>query len=143
MDSFSSSHFLLSLLLPLFLVSCSLIPESFAITTATAYGGRTWKNNIQSLDFLAPSVHKDALVRPILLSSNISYNDMNLQFGCGFLCYGSPCDTGYLFATFFVVHDTDDRLFDMQMVWSSNRDQMVQENATLTLTFTGELVLRN
>ncbi|GLJ35697.1 hypothetical protein SUGI_0717230 [Cryptomeria japonica] len=68
---------------------------------------------------------------------------MNLQFGCGFFCYGSPCDTGYLFATFFVVHDTDDRPFDMQMVWSSNRDQMVQENATLTLTFTGELVLRN
>ncbi|XP_057824883.2 G-type lectin S-receptor-like serine/threonine-protein kinase SD2-5 [Cryptomeria japonica] len=29
------------------------------------------------------------------------------------------------------------------MVWSSNRDQMVQENATLTLTSTGELVLED
>ncbi|XP_057834714.2 G-type lectin S-receptor-like serine/threonine-protein kinase SD2-5 isoform X2 [Cryptomeria japonica] len=100
-------------------------------------------NNIQSLDFLTPSLYKDALVRPILLSRNISYNDMNLQFGCGFFCYGSPCDTGYLFATFFVVYNIDGELFDMEMVWSSNRDQMVQENATLTLTSTGELVLRN
>ncbi|GLJ59100.1 hypothetical protein SUGI_1492890 [Cryptomeria japonica] len=64
-------------------------------------------------------------------------------FGCGFFCYGSPCDTGYLFATFFVVYNIDGELFDMEMVWSSNRDQMVQENATLTLTSTGELVLRN
>ncbi|GLJ58886.1 hypothetical protein SUGI_1492900 [Cryptomeria japonica] len=86
---------------------------------------------------------QDALVRPILLSSNISYNDMNLQFGCGFLCYGSPCDTGYLLATFFAVYDIDGRLFDMEMVWSSNRDQMVQENATLTLSSIGQLVLRN
>lgn len=51
--------------------------------------------------------------------------------------------THYLFVTFFVVYGTDSCLFDMQMVWSSNRDQMVQENATLTLTSTGELVLED
>ncbi|XP_057825141.1 G-type lectin S-receptor-like serine/threonine-protein kinase SD2-5 [Cryptomeria japonica] len=142
-DFFLSSPPLLSLLLPLFLISCSLFAESLAITSTAAYEGRTWRNNIQSLHFLTPSIYKDALVRPILLSSNISYNDVNLQFGCGFFCYGSPCDTSYLFATFFVVYTTDGMLLDMQMVWCANRDQMVQENAALTLTSTGELVLRN
>ncbi|GLJ17787.1 hypothetical protein SUGI_0310700 [Cryptomeria japonica] len=142
-DYFSSSPPLLSLFLPLFLISCSLFAESLAITSTAAYGGRTWRNNIQSLHFLTPSIYKDALVRPILLSSYISYNDMNLQFGCGFFCYGYPCDTGYLFATFFVIYTTDSRLFDMQMVWCANRDEMVQENAALTLTSTAELVLRN
>ncbi|GLJ35725.1 hypothetical protein SUGI_0717570 [Cryptomeria japonica] len=142
-DYFSSSPRLISLLVTLSLVSCSPNVESLAIPYATAYGGRIWKNNIQSLDFLTPSFYADALVRSILLSSNISYNDMNLQFGCGFFCYGSPCDTGYLFATFFVIYEDNGVLADMQTVWSSNRDQMVQENATLTLTSTGELVLKD
>ncbi|GLJ35712.1 hypothetical protein SUGI_0717390 [Cryptomeria japonica] len=142
-DCFSSSSPLFSLLLPLFLIPCSLLAERLAITPTAANGGRTWRNNIQSLDFLTPSIYKDALLRPILLSSSISYNDINLQFGCGFFCYGIPCDTGYLFATFFVGYATDGRVLDMQMVWSANRDQMVQENAALTLTSTGELVLRN
>ncbi|GLJ35729.1 hypothetical protein SUGI_0717660 [Cryptomeria japonica] len=142
-DYFSCSASLISLLLTLFFLSCSRLTGSLPIPSATAYGGATWKNNNHSLDFLTPSVYQDALVRPILLSGNISYNDMNLQFGCGFFCYGSPCDTGYLFATFFVVHKADGRLFDMQMVWSSNRDQMVQENAALILSSTGELVLKD
>ncbi|GLJ58328.1 hypothetical protein SUGI_1432420 [Cryptomeria japonica] len=115
-DYFSSSPPLLLLLLPVFLISCSLFAESLAITSAAA---------------------------PILLSSNISYNDVNLQFGCGFFCYGSPCDTSYLFAAFFVVYTTDGMLLDMQMVWCANRDQVLQENAALKLTSTGELVLRN
>ncbi|XP_059072036.1 G-type lectin S-receptor-like serine/threonine-protein kinase SD2-5 [Cryptomeria japonica] len=34
-------------------------------------------------------------------------------------------------------------LLDMQMVWCANRDQVLQENAALKLTSTGELVLRN
>ncbi|XP_059064569.1 G-type lectin S-receptor-like serine/threonine-protein kinase SD2-5 [Cryptomeria japonica] len=116
---------------------------SFALSSATAYGGRTWVNNLQSGHFLAPSYYADALVRPILLTSNISYNDMNLQFGCGFFCYSRPCDTGYLFATFFVIYEDNGILADMQMVWSSNRDQMVQKNASLTLTTTGELMLKD
>ncbi|GLJ35719.1 hypothetical protein SUGI_0717490 [Cryptomeria japonica] len=52
------------------------------------------------------------------------------------------CDTGYLFATFFVIRDNNGKLLDMQMVWSSNREQKVQENATLALTSTG-VVLRD
>ncbi|GLJ35717.1 hypothetical protein SUGI_0717470 [Cryptomeria japonica] len=126
-----------------FLISYSLFGQSFALSSATAYGGRTWVNNLQSGHFLAPSYYADALVRPILLTSNISYNDMNLQFGCGFFCYSRPCDTGYLFATFFVIYEDNGILADMQMVWSSNRDQMVQKNASLTLTTTGELMLKD
>ncbi|GLJ35706.1 hypothetical protein SUGI_0717320 [Cryptomeria japonica] len=92
-----------------------LFRESSVLTSANATGGITWINNYRSLDFLPPSVYADALVRPILVSPAILYNEMNLQFRCGFFCYGNPCDTGYLIATFFVIKNKDGVLYDMQM----------------------------
>ncbi|XP_057825232.2 G-type lectin S-receptor-like serine/threonine-protein kinase SD2-5 [Cryptomeria japonica] len=141
----SSSHHFVSLLLSFLFISCSQCSqysESTARSSATAYRGTTWINSIHTLDFLPSSFYADALVRPILLTPTILYNNLNLQFGCGFFCYGSPCDTGYQFATFFAIRDNNGKLLDMQMVWSSNREQMVQENATLALTSTG-VVLRD
>ncbi|KAH9290307.1 hypothetical protein KI387_034424, partial [Taxus chinensis] len=83
-------------------------------------------------------------VRPILLTNNISYNGAFLQFGCGFFCYSVPCDRGYLFATFFCIYGEDDtNPGDLQMVWSSNRDRLLEHNATLGLTSNGNLVLKD
>ncbi|KAH9294533.1 hypothetical protein KI387_040263 [Taxus chinensis] len=142
--SFSPSHaVMISLVLPLSIILCSLFMQTSGLTSATAYGETTWINNIQPLDSWAPPLGDRVTMRKILLSNIVSYNGMNLQFGCGFFCYGIPCDKGYLFATFFIMYTTDGSLYDLQMVWSANREQLVQDNATLALTSTGNLMLKD
>ncbi|XP_057828701.1 G-type lectin S-receptor-like serine/threonine-protein kinase SD2-5 [Cryptomeria japonica] len=136
----------ISVLLSIFLISSPVFVQSFALPSAIGYGGTKWVNNIQSLDswILQSAGPCQHTVRPILLSKNISYGGETLRFGCGFFCDSNPCDMGYSFAVFFVIYqanysDPD----DLQMVWTANREHLVQENATLELTSTGDLVLKD
>ncbi|KAH9290305.1 hypothetical protein KI387_034422, partial [Taxus chinensis] len=93
---------------------------------------------------LPPDYIGPLTVRPILLTNNIPYNGAFLQFGCGFFCYSVPCDTGYLFATFLAIYGEDDtHPSDLQMVWSANRERLLEHNATLGLTSNGNLVLKD
>ncbi|GLJ35953.1 hypothetical protein SUGI_0721370 [Cryptomeria japonica] len=145
-DSFISSFASISFIVHVFLLSSPLSVRSFRLLSPTGYGGTTWINNIQSLDsWTAQSLDIGAVtIRPILLSNNISYAGENLQYGCGFFCYDAPCDTGYSFAIFFVIYQTNYSDPDvLQMVWTANGDRLVQDNATLGLTSSGDLVLKD
>ncbi|GLJ35792.1 hypothetical protein SUGI_0718640 [Cryptomeria japonica] len=106
----------ISVLLSIFLISSPVFVQSFALPSAIGYGGTKWVNNIQSLDswILQSAGPCQHTVRPILLSKNISYGGETLRFG-----------------------------YDLQMVWTANREHLVQENATLELTSTGDLVLKD
>ncbi|XP_057828668.1 G-type lectin S-receptor-like serine/threonine-protein kinase SD2-5 [Cryptomeria japonica] len=148
-DSFSISSFssisVFEVVIVL-LISSPVVIQSFALPPTTGYGGTTWTNNVQYLEsWIAQSVRISAVtVRPVLLSNNISYGGANLRFGCGFFCYSIPCHTGYSFAVFFVIYQTDyTDPYDLQMVWTANRERLVQDNATLGLTSTGNLALKD
>ncbi|GLJ35778.1 hypothetical protein SUGI_0718450 [Cryptomeria japonica] len=128
------------------LISSPVVIQSFALPPTTGYGGTIWTNNVQYLEsWTAQSVKiSPVTVRPVLLSNNISYGGANLRFGCGFFCYSIPCHTGYSFAVFFFIYQTDyTDPDDLQMVWTANRERLVQDNATLGLTSTGNLVLKD
>ncbi|XP_057842114.2 G-type lectin S-receptor-like serine/threonine-protein kinase SD2-5 [Cryptomeria japonica] len=145
-DSLISSFISISFIVHVFLQSSHVCVQSFRLPSPTGYGGTTWINNIQSLDSWTHQLLDTAAVtiRPILLSNNISYAGENLQYGCGFFCYAAPCDTGYSFAVFFVIYNTSYSAPDLlQMVWTTNGDRLVQDNATLGLTPTGDLVLKD
>ncbi|XP_059064580.1 G-type lectin S-receptor-like serine/threonine-protein kinase SD3-1 [Cryptomeria japonica] len=136
----------ISLIVHNLLLSSPLSVHSFALPSTIAYGGTVWINNNESLDsWTTQSYGTGALtVRPILLTDNTSYNGENLRFGCGFFCYSVPCDTGYNFAAYFVLYETNySDPDDLQMVWTANRERLVQENATLELTSSGDLVLKD
>ncbi|GLJ35775.1 hypothetical protein SUGI_0718400 [Cryptomeria japonica] len=127
-------------------MSFALFVLPFALPASNGYGGTTWINNIHSLESWTPrSADIGALtVRPILLTNNISYGGESLRFGCGFFCYNIPCDTGYSFAVFFVIYETNySNPDDLQMVWTANRERLVKDNATLRLTSTGDLILED
>ncbi|KAH9290298.1 hypothetical protein KI387_034415 [Taxus chinensis] len=135
-----------SLFVTFLVISSFLFEYCGALATANAVGGTTWINNERSLGSLPPPPDYigPLTVRPILLTNNISYNGAILQYGCGFFCYSVPCDTGYLFATFFGIYrDDGTNPRDLQMVWSVNRERLVEENATLGLTSNGNLVLKD
>uniref|UniRef100_A0A0D6QR37 Receptor-like serine/threonine-protein kinase n=1 Tax=Araucaria cunninghamii TaxID=56994 RepID=A0A0D6QR37_ARACU len=134
---FLSSH-CIPLVLRFFLISSFLFSKHSAYPSSTAYGGTTWRNDAQSLDSLTLA---PLTVRPILVATNISYDGLSVRFGSGFLCYTSNCKA-YLFGIFFAIYDpTETRLFDLQMVWSANRNRLVHDNAILELSSTGDLVL--
>uniref|UniRef100_A0A0D9UY17 Receptor-like serine/threonine-protein kinase n=1 Tax=Leersia perrieri TaxID=77586 RepID=A0A0D9UY17_9ORYZ len=63
--------------------------------------------------------------------------------------YYRPWSNTYLFGVYTVTHDgeyadmTSWRAEPVVVVWSANRDQLVQQNSTLSFTADGDLVLRN
>ncbi|KAH6836452.1 hypothetical protein C2S53_016511 [Perilla frutescens var. hirtella] len=89
----------------------------------------------------------DSTLRPILLRLMPREDDWSgsssLAYACGFYCSGAACDS-YLFAI-SIVHIYDDGVTSFQgspqVVWSANRNNPVQENATVELTAGGDLVL--
>ncbi|PIA33921.1 hypothetical protein AQUCO_03900046v1 [Aquilegia coerulea] len=99
----------------------------------------TWTNNPSiehSVDF-----GDGSKVRSILLRGTFGP-----RFACGFYCNGN-C-TSFLFAIFIVQTNsasyiTSPAIGFPQVVWSANRNNPVQENATLQLTENGDLVLRD
>ncbi|GLJ35772.1 hypothetical protein SUGI_0718360 [Cryptomeria japonica] len=133
-------------MLSIFLISSPLFVLPFALPSSNRYGGTTWINNIQSLESWTPRSADigELTVRPVLLSKNILYGGESLRFECGFFCYSIPCDTGYSFAVFFVIYETNyTDPDDLQVVWTANRRRLVKDNATLRLTSTGDFVLKD
>ncbi|XP_057826774.2 G-type lectin S-receptor-like serine/threonine-protein kinase SD2-5 [Cryptomeria japonica] len=139
------------LLVRLFIIICVSVSQNYASPSTTAYGSTAWRNNVQALDSWSlsgpvagpVSVPVPITVRPILVSANVSQDGLFHSFGCGFLCYGTNCES-YLFSTFLAIYSqTNANLLDIQMVWSANRDHLVQDNATLTLTSAGDLLLKD
>ncbi|GLJ35769.1 hypothetical protein SUGI_0718320 [Cryptomeria japonica] len=145
-EYFVSSFVSVPCLVSFFLLSSPLCVLPFALPSSNRDGGRTWINNIESLESWTPQSANigEVTVRPILLSNNISYGSESLRVGCGFFCYSIPCHTGYSFAVFFVIYQTDyTDPDDLEVVWTANRERLVKENATLGLTSTGNLVLKD
>ncbi|ERN01396.1 G-type lectin S-receptor-like serine/threonine-protein kinase SD2-5 [Amborella trichopoda] len=102
-------------------VSCK-IPPTGTISTI-------WINNINSVPYTfnySEAFH----FRAILLNERTSP-----KFACGFICKGS-CKT-FLFSIVPV------REYAPQLLWSANRDRPVVENATLQLTQSGNLLLKD
>ncbi|KAJ0977377.1 hypothetical protein J5N97_012851 [Dioscorea zingiberensis] len=97
---------------------------------------------INTNSFLPNFTYPDGtLIRPILLHST-----PGPSFACGFYCT-SPCNS-YLFSIFIVfTTSTSQLLLDTPhlppVVWSANRHHSISDNATLQLTATGDLVLRD
>ncbi|KAJ0111779.1 hypothetical protein Patl1_03221 [Pistacia atlantica] len=129
----------ISLLLSLFLIFSSLVnAQSFDYPTANL--STLWKNSASaphSVPFTDGST-----VRAILLRGSFGP-----RYACGFYCNGN-CDTNYLFAIFIVQTNSGSGITlpasgFPQVVWSANGDHPVRINATLELTFDGDLVLRD
>ncbi|KAL6838671.1 hypothetical protein ACP4OV_031385 [Aristida adscensionis] len=96
-----------------------------------------------------PPLHEDynftegPFVRMILLHDHI---DRLPRFAAGFYC-APPCDE-FLFAVYIVSVDIEDNITapmdrTARVVWAANRGRPVQEDATLSLTSAGGLVLRD
>ncbi|KAI3516925.1 hypothetical protein L1887_16078 [Cichorium endivia] len=134
----SISTFLFSFFF-LLLSSYSIAAQPFDYPTA--HLSTTWTN-------AATAPHSvrftdGTTVRAILLRSSSGFGP---RYACGFYCNGT-C-TSYLFAVFIVQTNSGAGMVlpaigFPQVVWSANRNHPVKLGATLSLTATGELVLRD
>ncbi|KAI6674953.1 hypothetical protein NL676_002859 [Syzygium grande] len=84
-----------------------------------------------------------SIMQAILLGGK---GDFGLEYACGFYCNGN-CNA-YLFAVFIVRVNSSSLIAEPdntypQVVWSANRNNLVQLGATLELTSKGDLVLKD
>lgn len=126
-------------LFPLFLLlsSYSIAAQPFDYPTANL--STTWTNAASAPHSV--SFTDGSTVRAILLRGSFGP-----RYACGFYCNGT-C-TSYLFAVFIVQTNSGSGIVQPaigfpQVVWSANRNRPVKLNATLSLTTSGDLVLRN
>ncbi|CAI9296501.1 unnamed protein product [Lactuca saligna] len=109
-----------SLFFGFFLIFSSISAQDGYIPTANL--STSWTNDESSIPFT--NFVDGSRIRVILSGS---------KFMCGFFCKGM-C-TSYLFA--IIIHRNDP-----MVIWSANRNNPVKEGATLNLTATGELMLK-
>ncbi|XP_020088346.1 G-type lectin S-receptor-like serine/threonine-protein kinase SD2-5 [Ananas comosus] len=129
------------------IASCFLLsflrPHANPCDYPTAGLSTVWTNN-PSILRQSVAFPDGASVRAILL--RIDPSGFGPSFACGFFRVAS-CDA-FVFSIFIVhSHDgsfiTNSAIASPQVVWTANRDRPVGDNATLQLTETGDLVLRD
>ncbi|CDP07729.1 unnamed protein product [Coffea canephora] len=114
----------------LLLFSSSLSPSAqYVIYNSTAYLPASWTH----LDY-------DSMMTPILRRDNDGPS-----YVCGFYCNSGGSDGGCLFGVLISQGwlGTGAHLQSSKLVWSANRNNLVQGNATLQLKEDGDLVLAN
>lgn len=124
-------------------LSCIASVTSQPFDYPTARLSTTWTNSItanHSVSFSNSSV-RVSTVRAILLRGVFGP-----RYAAGFYCSGN-CET-YLFAIFIVQTNSGGGIVMPsigypQVVWSANRNNPVRINATLELTGSGDLILRD
>ncbi|KAL4575518.1 hypothetical protein LXL04_022365 [Taraxacum kok-saghyz] len=126
-------------LFPFFLLlsSYSIAAQPFDYPTANL--STTWTNAASAPHSV--SFTDGSTVRAILLRGSFGP-----RYACGFYCNGT-CDS-YLFAVFIVQTNSGSGIVQPaigfpQVVWSANRNRPVKLNATVSLTGSGDLVLRD
>nr|CAD1842243.1 unnamed protein product [Ananas comosus var. bracteatus] len=126
---------------------CTLRAQKSPFWYRTTNLSTTWVNN-DSLPhaYGANATGSDSTigVRTILLHANPA--GFGPSFACGFSCTVA-CDA-FLFSVFIVYragagYIINPNNFSPQVVWAANRDRPVGQNATLQLTETGDLILRD
>ncbi|XP_006652160.1 G-type lectin S-receptor-like serine/threonine-protein kinase SD2-5 [Oryza brachyantha] len=122
-------------------IALPISAERFDYPTANL--STRWVNNAATLQH-SVSYSDGSAVRAIVLRSPETF--YGPSFAAGFFC-APPCRV-FLFAVFIVQTNsgagitlTENGM--AQVVWAANRDLPVRENATLELTFNGNLVLRD
>ncbi|KAL8510774.1 hypothetical protein ACS0TY_017550 [Phlomoides rotata] len=119
--------------------SCLASINSQPFDYPTANLSTSWINSVSADNSV--SFTDNSTVRAILLRGTFGS-----KFACGFYCNGN-CET-YLFAIFIVQTKlgggiTSPNKAFPQVVWSANRNNPVRINATVELTGTGDLILRD
>ncbi|CAO2175015.1 unnamed protein product [Urochloa humidicola] len=90
--------------------------------------------------------YKQAADPCLLRVLDIQGSDRLNYFGAGFYCV-SPCNT-FIFGVYAIPYSSSfpklyGEEYSVLVVWSANRGRQVRQNATLSLTGTGNLVLRD
>ncbi|KAL6838673.1 hypothetical protein ACP4OV_031387 [Aristida adscensionis] len=154
----ASVPFLLAMTIPWLMLLMPAMQAQVHVAPPSAAAPKRWINNADPhqnaghSDDYSIGFAGDYSIRIVLLRLVFSPNDQygytayTPSFVAGF--YRAPPSDEFLFAVYIVL-STDDGFIDFQdsgppqVVWVANRGRPVQENATLSLTAAGGLVLRD
>ncbi|KAF8702174.1 hypothetical protein HU200_033065 [Digitaria exilis] len=112
----------------------------------TANLSTVWTNNNASLKNSVTYIDGSVVRAIVLRSPKTVYGP---SFAAGFFCATAPCDVGTFLFAVFILYTNSGAGITMpttgipQVVWSANRLNPVQVNATLELTGDGNLILRD
>ncbi|XP_078159269.1 G-type lectin S-receptor-like serine/threonine-protein kinase SD2-5 [Carex rostrata] len=110
----------------------SVNPQLYNYPIASAPA--SWKNSPSDLQ---PMVFYSEYANSLLLRLNVSHG---LSFATGF--YYLPPGNSFILSI-YIISAFDEYYIPPQVIWSANRDRPVRENATLQLTSTDGLTLRD
>ncbi|XP_078158100.1 EP1-like glycoprotein 2 [Carex rostrata] len=110
----------------------SVNPQLYNYPIASAPA--SWKNSPSDLQ---PMVFYGEYANSLLLRLNVSHG---LSFATGF--YYLPPGNSFILSI-YIISAFDEYYIPPQVIWSANRDRPVRENATLQLTSTDGLTLRD